>query len=297
MKEVVLQRIQEDGTLLRAIFLPEQGMNLISLRFGDIELIDQSTKKLFNERLSGLGPLIGPHFYHRKHPAPVIDDTLFSHIAALRAKGEEEFFSHGIGRYVAWNWSASDLSIEATISGMDSHRGVTLAALEGFDFEMIYKAHLTKDGMEISMSVESKEAPTICGLHYYYALDPGKSVVKMDVDDYYNDMGHWKIIPQEWKDKDIGLLAFDLQQGSDFGFLPKREDHTGQATLCTGNRELKITYQTDSEENAFQLYHPKDASFVCIEPVTAKNPRAAQTKKHHLQVHIQSFFNVGRSTS
>lgn len=287
MKEVVLQRVQSNGELLKATFLPEQGMNLASLKFGNTEVIDQSTKPLFDERLSGLGPLIGPHFYHRSDIPLVPDETVFPHIARVRSSGSDEPFSHGIGRYVPWNYSSSDLTIEATLSGLDTYAGITLAALEGFDFKMSFKAHLLNDGIEITYDVESEGSPSIAGLHYYYALEDNAGCVKMHVKDKYNDMGVWKEIPDEWKDQSQGDLSFDLKEESDFGFRPLSEMHQGDAILETGKRKMRIHYETGSDENAFQLYHPKDASFVCIEPVTAKNPRDAKQKKNHLKARIQ----------
>src|SRR4051812_40760409 len=108
MKEVVLEHSLTDGDLLRAVFLPDYGMNLISLKKGETEVIDQSTRTMFEERMSGLGPLIGPHFYHRKDKdiTFVPDETIFPHIARVKAKSPEPF-SHGIGRYVPWKYHAS----------------------------------------------------------------------------------------------------------------------------------------------------------------------------------------------
>ena len=287
MKEAVLQRIQDDGNLLKAVFLPEMGMNLASLRFGDVEIIDQSTINIFNEKLGGLGALIGPHFHHRKEIPHIPDETAFPHIARVKASGSDEPFSHGIGRYVAWNWNASDLSIDANISGMDTHAGVTLAALEGFDFKMSFKAHLLNDGIEINMHVDSEKMPSIAGLHYYYALDNGEGVVKMKVQDTYNDMGVWREIPDKWRNTEKEELSFNLKEKSDYGFKPNRSDFSGDAILETGSRQLHIHYETDSEENAFQLYSPDKATFVCIEPVTASNPRDAKQLQNHLKVRIQ----------
>jgi len=289
MKEVILQRILEDKSLLQALFLPQQGMNLASLKRNGVEIIDQSTRVQFEEGACGLGPLIGPHFYHRKNEEipKIPDETFFSHIEREKVHGNHEPFSHGIGRYVPWNYSASSRSIEGQISGMDTYRGITLAALEGFDFQMKFKAHLAEDGLAIDMRVDSEKRPSIAGLHYYYALDDCAGVVKMTCDAQYNDMGVWKSIPKGWQESDANHLRFDLQEESDYGFRPIGKKFTGDAHLQTKSHKLHIHYKTDSEEHAFQLYHPKDASFVCIEPVTAKNPRDAKQKKNHLQVKIR----------
>ena len=140
-----------DGQMLEATFAPDKGMNLLSYKKGDIEVIDQSTKGLFDERCAGLGALIGPHFHHRNSRIvpPVEDKSLFPHLAALRAKGVKEPFSHGIARYVPWKVEASDNRIHAELSGKDEWKGVPIAQLEGQDFTMTYTASLESSGLNI----------------------------------------------------------------------------------------------------------------------------------------------------
>ncbi len=273
---------------MKATFCPDKGMNLTSLMFDDIEVIDQSTRNLFEERNAGLGALIGPHFYHRKNPPRVPNPSAFPHISRLKSPGSDEPFSHGIGRYVSWNYTASNKAISGHLSGKDTYGGMPLSALEGFDFEMNFNAQATANGLEVEMNVESPTAPTIAGLHYYYALDNHAGVVRMSSQDQYNDMGTLKPIPPEWKDPENGALAFNLKWASDYGFRPRTQDFSGDAELATGTRRLHIHYQAGSDEQALQLYHPLGASFVCIEPVTAKNPRDAKQRKNHLKVRIQS---------
>jgi hypothetical protein len=287
MKEIILQGALEDGSLLTATFLPEYGMNLSSLKYNEIEVIDQSTKDLFDERLSGLGPLIGPHFYHRKeNDIPLIpDETIFPHLKYVRKSGSKEPLSHGIGRYVPWNYTATENQISSHLSGMDTYRGITLAALEGFDFLMTFKAHISPSGLEIEMHTDSINHSSIAGLHYYLALKDSSGSVKMKCKNEYGDKGVWKQIPERWLDS-TGELNFNLNEESDYTFSPISSDFSGKALLETLSHKLTISYKTASDENAFQLYHPPGASFVCIEPVTAKDPRDAKQKKNTLFVKI-----------
>lgn len=287
MKEIILQGPLEDGLLLTATFLPEYGMNLSSLKYDEIEVIDQSTKNLFDERLSGLGPLIGPHFYHRKeNDIPLIpDETIFPHLQYVRKSGSKEPLSHGIGRYVPWNYTKTETSVSAHISGMDTYRGITLAALEGFDFLMTFKAHISLSGLEIEMHTDSLHHPSIAGIHYYFALKNQCGFVKMKCKNEYGDKGFWKPIPERWLDSQ-GDLNFDLREESDYTFSPSNPDFTGEAILQTEGHLLTISYKTTTDENAFQLYHPEGSSFVCIEPVTAKDPRDAKQKKNALFIKI-----------
>ena len=69
MNPVILSNKTSKGEVLQATFLPEKGMNMISYKKGTLEVIDQSTKNLFDERFAGLGALIGPHFHPSRRNA------------------------------------------------------------------------------------------------------------------------------------------------------------------------------------------------------------------------------------
>lgn len=289
MQEVVLQRKIDDDTIIAATFLPEQGMTLASLKKGDIEVIDQDTKPRFEERRGGLGALIGPHFYHRNDDdiAFVPDETLFPFIETLKKEGKKEFFSHGIARYVPWNYTYTDVTIEGTLSGIDTANGITLAALEGFDFEMSFKAHITKKGLEIDYKVTSHDKPSIAGLHYYYRINEFAKVT-MQCRPEFNDKVSWKPIDKKWLKGEDGQLLLTEKDDCDYAFLPDSEkENEGEVLYETKTHKLKIHYKTTNEENSFQLFHPQDAGYFCIEPVTAKNARQAKNKTNHLEVEIE----------
>ncbi len=116
---VTLRNSTETGQLLQATYLPEKGLNLISFKIDDLELIDQSTKKAFEERFGGLGPMIGPHF-HRRNPAtipPIKDESLFPFIAFATAHGSADPFSHGIGRYAPWKVESTETTCKGILTG------------------------------------------------------------------------------------------------------------------------------------------------------------------------------------
>src|SRR5690349_11544962 len=104
MEPIILENTTHDGSPLQATFLPDKGMNLVSYKKGGVEVIDPSTKSLFEERYAGLGALIGPHFHRRRTDAlpKIPDESLFPHIARVKAKGVHDPFSHGIARYAPW---------------------------------------------------------------------------------------------------------------------------------------------------------------------------------------------------
>lgn len=287
MNPIILTNETPDHQLLKAVFLPEKGMNLISFSKGNIEVIDQHTKKDFEERAAGLGSLIGPHFHLQREDwiKPVKDESLFPHIAIAKKRGYKDPFSHGIGRYAPWNFKAGKNSISAHLSGKDTWNNVPLCDLEGADFEMSFEAQLTPSGLEISLSISS-ERICLIGLHYYYTLPRGKAVITSLVKDQYNDMGVFKPIEDRWTKGDKNHLVFDLDEPADYGFLPLDKDHSGEVHLKTSEYQMQIRYQGASDEVSCQLYHPKDASFVCIEPMSAKNPRSLSASSSSIKVQM-----------
>lgn len=274
MPTITLEHPTKDGELLQATFLPDQGMNLISYKRGEIEVIEQSTRHLFEERFAGLGALIGPHFHRRKtETLPKIqDESLFPHIARVKAKGVQDPFSHGIGRYAPWKAETSSTSIKAQLTGKDLWNGVPLSSLEGQNFNMALEAHLRETGLHLTLSIVS-DTDSLVGIHYYLALPGGKGRVISEVRDQVRIEGELKSIPSEWRFDLQHRLTFDLNQEADFTFRPYPDPLKGQMLLETEKYSLRASYSCICEENCWQLYHPKDASFVCIEPISAQNPR------------------------
>lgn len=285
-ERVVLRGTSRDGKPLEAHFAVSKGMNLLSFKKGAVEAIDQSTWPLFEERAAGLGALIGPHFHHRKQIPPVLNESLFPHIAGLKAKGVNEPFSHGIGRYAPWTVEAfSEKSVQTVLKGKDEWKGVKLEALEGQDFIMRYAAELKAEGLIIHLSCISDRSSVI-GLHTYYALQRAQGKVIAQVQDHYSDGGELKQIPSSWNYNHDHTLVFDLSQESDFGFFPFPNPLQGSVFLETTSHQMKVEYAGENEENSWQLWHPKGASFVCIEPLSAKNPRSPCLSESHLKILI-----------
>jgi hypothetical protein len=240
---------------LVAQFLPEKGMNLVSYRKGSCEIIDQSTRPLFEERFAGLGALIGPHFHHRKVIPPIKNEALFPHIARVKAKGVKEPFSHGIGRYAPWTvLTKTQESLNARLKGSDAWQGVLLKDLEGQDFVMDYEAQVTDQGLHITLSVQS-ERPSVVGLHTYYRLD-GKSVVK------------------------AGQNAYPLDR-----FYDDSHPFQSPIALQTETHQVKLTYNCE-QDSSWQLWHPENASFACMEPLSAKNPKEPVTNASRIKIAI-----------
>ncbi len=263
-----------------ARFFPENGMNFVSLKKGEIEAIDQSTKPLFEERSAGLGAMIGPHFHRRKIFPPLSDPKLFP-----RVTKSGDPLSHGIGRYAPWNVLFSDKDqIKAELNGSDIWNGIALKDIEGQDFKMTYTAKLNEEGLHIELSVVS-DTESVVGLHTYYALANGIGRIRANVKDTYNDGGIFKQIPSTWNYLD-GHLIYDLNQETDFGFLPYPDTMQGDIHMETASHQVRVRYWSDNEENSWQLWHPTGFSFVCIEPVSAKNPRGCRLSVSRIKILI-----------
>lgn len=272
MDEITLKHTALSGQELEARFAADRGMNLLYYRKGDIQVLDQSTRALFDERFAGLGALIGPHFHHRNLswiPA-VKDEALFPHIARIKAKGIQEPFSHGIARYAPWKVEkVSDSKLKARLTGKDEWNGVPLASLEGQNFTYDLTAELTSEGLVLTLSIVS-DTDSVVGIHYYYAVPHGKAVVK-------------SAIRKEGKSEEF-IYSFD--QPIDANFHPA-EPLKGKIEFDTQDYKVITTYESPSQENSWQLFHPEGASYICIEPLSAADPRHPVLTASSLKIRIE----------
>ena len=251
---------------ITATFLPEEGMTLASFKRGDIEVIDQETKKQFESHRAGLGPLIGPHFFCRKKEIiPPVDPALFPHIQKLQEVGEWDPFSHGVARYAKWNVTATNESLHATLTGEDTLKGIPLKEIEGQDFKIEFRAELKDSKLNLKLTVVS-HTDSLVGIHYYYALPDGKGRVRSTVDRSYT-ANH-----TDTRTLESSVFDYSLEEDTDFTFHPRVDARRGEITLETSTHKLITKYLSPSSENCWQLYHPKGSRFVCIEPISAYDP-------------------------
>lgn len=276
MTEITLINTSSDGKLLKAVYNPDKGMNLLSFKKDFIEVIDQSTKPLFEERCAGLGALIGPHF-HRRH-FEMLPEILRNHsnpeIELLRNQNPKiDPFSHGIGRYASWKYEKSESSISAVLQGSDTWNGIPLKEIEGQDFNMKYSANLTPNGLQIELSVVS-ETDSLIGIHHYYHLPKKKGIVTGNVRSHYLADLQKHEIPNSWNySRQTTTLKYSLDGEADFTFWSAPDPTRGTILLDTELYQLKTSYVSKNEECSWQLWHPEGASFVCIEPISSQDPR------------------------
>lgn len=289
MDAIVIKNTKDDGTELAATFLRGQGMNMASFKVGDLELIDQSTKEQFDERFAGLGALIGPHFHRRrKESVPKIkDESLFPHIARVKAKGIDDPFSHGIARYAPWKASATETKVVATLSSKDQWQNVALSELEGQNFTMQFAAEVLPTGLRITYSIVSA-TDSVLGLHYYWRLPKGKAEVKSQVEKTMIVNGIRQPISKEFEFSENQWMHFNPKsEQADHTFFPFPDACKGVIFLDTEEYKLKTTFISPSQECSWQLYHPKDASFICIEPISAQDPRHPNLSVSSLEVFLE----------
>ncbi|CUI17860.1 conserved hypothetical protein [Candidatus Protochlamydia naegleriophila] len=288
MKTIVLENQTTEGETLQATFAPEKGLNLISFKKGSTEVIEQSTWNLFDERYAGLGALIGPHFHRRRQESipKIQDEALFPHIARVRSKGVQDPFSHGIARYAPWKVEATPTSLKGVLTGKDTWNDLPLSTLEGQNFKMEFKADLQPSGLLLNLSIVS-DTDSLVGIHYYYALPGSRGRLITYVQNQVRIQGQLQPVPPEWSLDSQHKLIFDLSQEADFTFRPYPNPLQGDILLETDSYALRTRYACVCEENCWQLYHPADASFVCIEPISSQDPRHPNLSISELQIHLE----------
>lgn len=290
-QRITLTNQTPEGHLLQAVYAPDEGMNLVSYRCGEIEVIDQATRPLFVERCAGLGALIGPHFHEQPQPPLDFDHSLFPHVDPLLAQGRKDPFSHGIARYVPWICHESSTQLHAKLTGRDLFQKIPLEKLEGQGFSLSYEARLLPTGLFIRYTATSPQ-PSVVGLHYYYA-QLGQAQVQAEVEPIYRDGDQWRPLPSAWTKSKPTHLFLTLDQPIDYGFAPKKKedsDHDYHLLLTTPCYELHVSLMTASlTETSFQLYRPQNSSYICIEPLSARHPAKPRLTTSTLEVKLQIF--------
>jgi len=268
-KSISLESPAAKGGYYRALFCPEKGMNLLSFQKDGVEVIDQSTRVLFDKRFAGLGALIGPHFHRRKKQIlpPLPEGLPFPYAYTI----SHDPFSHGIARYASWNYTQEANSICARLNGSDLFGNTPLKELEGQDFTMCFSARLCEEGLALDLSVVSK-TDSLVGLHYYYRLPEGKGLLKFQAKKEAYKQGVPLSIPMEWLTKEKQFLLSLESEDLDHTFHSFPDPCRGEVALQTSEYTLLLKSSFPCEENSMQIYHPSGSSFVCIEPISSKFP-------------------------
>lgn len=252
---ITLHQKTASGEPLQALFLPEHGMMLTSLKKGDSAVINVDT---------GVGLIIGPHFASRS-PAilPQIKETpSLSH----------DPFDQGIGRYASWKveGSPSENRVKAIITGKEQKEGIPLSSFEGQNFKMTYEAQLHPSGLHLDLSVVS-ETDSLIGTEFRFALPDGPSLVSSDVKKNVYEQGVLKTLSDE-NSYHEGKWTHDLSKPIHAAFHPLHTSLSGTIHLTTAKYRLEVRYRCINQEHSWVLHKQPDKSFVSISPVTSQNP-------------------------
>ena len=85
---------------------------------------------------------------------------------------------------------------------------------------------------------------------------------------------------------DQNYLRLPLEEAADWTFFPYPNPCEGKILLETEEYCLTTQYQCASQESSWQLFHPEGASFVCIEPISAKDPRHPNLTVSSIRIHL-----------
>jgi hypothetical protein len=289
MEGVTITNKAKDGSVLQAVFYPERGMNMVSYKRGAVEIIDQGTRICYEERYSGLGPLVGPHFHHRyAQSIPQIkDEKLFPSIAFEHHRGETDPFPGGIARYVPWRYEATATKIKGEINGEDVWKGVSLAELEGQHFKMFFEAEMCDDGLHITLSIFG-DKPTIVGTHHYYSLSDGEGFIVSDTAEKYYSLEEEHAFPSSWEYDHQRHLTLPVNNaGLDMFFRPHMNPLSGNVLLKTKKYNLRTVYNCVNDDNCWHLYHPRGSSYVVIGPLSSKTPSTPHSTGNFLKVRME----------
>lgn len=286
---ITLTNTHEQGGLLKAVFNADKGMNLMSYSLSAVEVMAQNTLPLFNKRCAGLGALIGPHFHQNPHANLDFDLDLFPHIKPGLEAGRKDPFSHGIARYVPWKVSASSTQLEAHLDSSMTYKGVLLKTLEGQAFSAHFHARLLPTGLFIKYSLES-DSPSVLGFHYYYDL-PDAGLVSLQAEKAYRKQD--KLIPFE-KEALVGKsIHIPIKPNLDISLFPVKENenfHDYKCQLITDTYDLHLLYSPEFEhETCLQLYTDNAKQFVCLEPLSAKDPKKPYLTRSLIEMKLEIF--------
>jgi galactose mutarotase-like enzyme len=233
---------------------PELGFSLISFRKNGVEILNTGLATAFLETRKGFGPLILPHFNQAGYN-PRIGADAFPHIRGLEKLGIHHPFQHGIGRYVAWEYSKDQNSVTGTLDGNMRSRGFSLTELAGFNFSANVIYNLRPEGLEIAFDIKGAK-PIAAGIHFYYDLrDRTRTEIAM---------------PACFADAPKVLsLAEPINKVFPIGEIKNAE---ALCVLKTEKYSLETRFPVGPPaEQAFEslvIFCPEKADFVCIEPIS-----------------------------
>lgn len=302
-------RYEIDRTVCRAVYLfehhekgdieavvtPELGMALAGFSLRHVPILQKSRRGDFVRGRKGLGPVILPHFNQRAafpELTPAMREA-FPHLAYLAERRIRDPFQHGVGRYVAWEYETkvtdAMAQVRGFITGRSLFQGIPLNEITGFDFTAAITYTLADRSLAVRFDLTGT-APVTAGIHYYYALPPGASHVAMTVENLGlgDDDSLFEFSSHQ---RDGKFYRLPLDRPVDTLFAPVAEEKgMARFSLVTPAYRLDTRVLVEGPpETAFGsvvVFHPEGTDFVCVEPLSEKNPLEPKKKAFHSAISL-----------
>ncbi len=260
--------LSDDSGMLQAVVLPGEGMTLSSLQLDGIEAICQDRAREYQACRKGFGPLIGPHFNQRVQlPAAALENPgRWPQAAALAQLGIRDIWQHGVARYVPWDYTVMPDGIRASLTGRRRLAGILLRDIQGGDFELRLEMRIDGASLRIHYTAEA-DFPPVIGLHYYYELPDDRGRVRAPVTGWMQPHQPAVAIPAAWMDAAGRRLELELDRELDHVF-PLRP---GPIELETSTHRVWTIPEMGVQ--SLVVFHPGPNGWVCVEPLSAANPR------------------------
>lgn len=203
-------------------------------------------------------------------------------VALPPTPGFEPHALHGVGWLRPWR------VVRAGPDFID----LALTAAAGPDWPWAWSAahslRLDDDGLEMGLSItneDSEPMPAGLGLHPYFSIEPETVLTATAGRVWANGADE---IPEQLVPAS-GIM--DWTEGARVKSAPFVDnayaDWSGQARLVHAATEVRVSASTNARW--LQIYAPKDAGFVCLEPVTHRpNAHNAPTDEHSGMVMLMS---------
>ena len=245
-ERVVLKSHSDNGHPLEAIFLPAQGMNLISFKKGDVEIIDQTPPLIQG--------IVGP--YYGQRIAQIIphckEEPYVQHAKKMELLGYHDPFAYGIARYASWRYSSTENSLSASLNDKDLWNGISLKTLVGQAFEMHISVNIHSKGLKFLFSIVS-DSDSLVGMQYFFQLPEKKGKIQSKIQDtYLSSEGHSQV-PLALTPNEKNFLEYAFEKPIQMAFFPFHDPLQGKIQLETRNYQLMSSYICNCQENAWVL--------------------------------------------
>lgn len=249
-----------DGSLTAGI-LPEKGATVVSLKRQDAEFLYRWQENLDSSERPRCGiPFLFPVFGRMQNEAYCWNGESYP------------MYIHGFAHTSPWHVeSCSDSTLVLTLSPTDSIR-----QMYPFEFLVRMTFQIHDGALTITQMYEnrgSEPLPYAFGFHPYFLLDKLEHAVVQAQADVRIDFASGKMIP-------FGSGTLTLEE-------PENAPEVGAAlaglhspvVLQIPQEHRRLTMEFTEDFPQLVLWHPKNAAFLCVEPING-SPNGFNTGNH-----------------